>query len=279
LLATTEGPRASLQPLAEGISFARARGQRAGDRYLTSGMVNMLYGAGEHDEALRVAADLVPQVEAGDDITLLDIRTVQVSISTLRGQGEPATGRLDWIEARSRQTGDPQIIVSGLVPAAVARAGIGDGSAARRLLAEVEAYPGARENTNYAVTLPSMVRTALQLRDYALAEQLVAGSWGPWPYARHALVAADAALAEARGDTQVAADAYADAADRWRRFGVVEEEGFALLGQGRCLIGLSRLADADLELQRARSIFERLHAAPALAEVDELIRLVAERAG
>ncbi len=202
-----------------------------------------------------------------------------MSISTLRGQGEPATGRLDWIEARSRQTGDPQIIVSGLVPAAVARAGIGDGSAARRLLAEVEAYPGARENTNYAVTLPSMVRTALQLRDYALAEQLVAGSWGPWPYARHALVAADAALAEARGDTQVAADAYADAADRWRRFGVVEEEGFALLGQGRCLIGLSRLADADLELQRARSIFERLHAAPALAEVDELIRLVAERAG
>src|SRR5438876_9679037 len=124
-----------------------------------------------------------------------------------------------------------------------------------------------------------MVRTALQLRDYTLAEQLVAGSGGPWPYARHALVAANAALAEARADLQAAADAYADAADRWRRFGVVEEEGFALLGQGRCLLGLSRPADADPVLQQARSILERLHAGPALAETDALIRLAAQRPG
>jgi class 3 adenylate cyclase/tetratricopeptide (TPR) repeat protein len=279
MLATTEGPRAGLQPLAEGISFARSRGQKAGERYLTGGMVNMLHGAGEHDEALRVAADLMPQVEAGDDITLLDIRTVEASISTLRGQGEPAPGLLDWIEATSRQTGDPQLIVSCLVPAAVARAGKGEGTAARSLLVEIEAYPGARENTNYAVALPSMVRTALQLGDLVLAEQLVAGSEGPWPYARHALVAANAALAEGRGDTQAAGDAYADAADRWRRFGVLEEEGFALLGQGRSLIRLGRSADADLVLQQARSIFERLHAGPALAEVDALLQTLAKARG
>ena len=64
------------------------------------------------------------------------------------------------------------------------------------------------------------------------------------PYAEHALVAANAALTEARGDLQAAADAYADAADRWERFGVVPEQAFALLGQGRCLLGLSRPTEA-----------------------------------
>ncbi|HKB27816.1 MAG TPA: AAA family ATPase, partial [Candidatus Limnocylindrales bacterium] len=258
LLAMAEGPATGLQPLREGISFAKARGLTAGERYLTCGIVNMLYGAGEHDEALRVAEELLRQIDADDDISLLDIRTVQTSIAALRGKGEMASGPLDWIEATARQSGDPQLVVSGLVPTAVAHAALGDGSAARRLLAEVEAYPGARENTNYPVALPSMVRTALRLGDRALAERLVAGSASFWQYARHATVAASAALAEADGDLEAAADGYADAADRWRRFGVVEEEGFALLGQGRCLISLSRPADADPVLLQARSIFERL---------------------
>jgi len=115
------------------------------------------------------------------------------------------------------------------------------------------------------------VRTALQIGEPALAERLVAGLEPRYPYAEHALVAANAALTEARGDLPAASDAYADAADRWERFGVVTEQGFALLGQGRCLIGLSRPTEAALVLQHAREIFERLQAAPALAETDELL--------
>ena len=102
------------------------------------------------------------------------------------------------------------------------------------------------------------------------------GSWPALeprtPYAEHALVAANAALTEARGDLQAAADAYADAADRWERFGVVPEQAFALLGQGRCLLGLSRPTEAAPVLQHAREIFERLQAAPALAETDALLQ-------
>jgi hypothetical protein len=85
-------------------------------------------------------------------------------------------------------------------------------------------------------------------------------------------------LAEARGDFQAAADAYAEAADRWERFGVVSEQAFALLGQGRCLLGqgrcllgLARPVEADPVLQGAREIFARLQAAPALAETDALL--------
>ncbi len=115
---------------------------------------------------------------------------------------------------------------------------------AAALLAEMEATPGAREATYYAAHIAAMVRIALGIGDRELAERLVAGVDPCYPYAEHALVAAGAALTEARGDLQAAADAYAEAADRWERFGVVPEQGFALLGKGRCLLGLSRPTEA-----------------------------------
>ncbi len=123
---------------------------------------------------------------------------------------------------------------------ALVRAGLGQARAAADLLAEVDSYPGARDTANYSALLPSMVRTAMHIGEPALAERLVTGLEPRYPNAEHALVAANAALAEARGDLQDAADAYADAAERWDRFGVVPEQAFALLGQGRCLVGLSR---------------------------------------
>jgi len=58
--------------------------------------------------------------------------------------------------------------------------------------------------------------------------------------------------------------------NRWERFGVVPEQAFALLGQGRCLLGLSRPEAASV-LHHAREIFERLGATPALAETDALL--------
>jgi len=94
----------------------------------------------------------------------------------------------------------------------------------------------------------------------------------PTPNAEHALVATNAMLAEARGDTQSAADAYAEAADRWERFGVVPERAFALLGHSRCLLELGRPSEAAPVLREAREIFERLAAAPSLAETDALLQ-------
>jgi hypothetical protein len=117
-----------------------------------------------------------------------------------------------------------------------------------------------------------MVRTALGIGDRELAERLAGGVEPRHLYAEHALVAANAALTEVRGDLRAAAEAYADAADRWEQFGVVSEKGFALLGQGRCLLGLSRPTEASPVLQHAREILEWLQAAPALAETDALLQ-------
>ena len=117
----------------------------------------------------------------------------------------------------------------------------------------------------------ALVRAGLRIGEAALAQRLPRGLQARNAYAKHALVAANAALTEARGDLQAAADCYLDAADRWERFGVVPEQAFALLGRGRCLLGLSQPTEATPVLRHAREIFARLRAAPALAEADSLL--------
>ena len=117
-----------------------------------------------------------------------------------------------------------------------------------------------------------MVRTALTTANPELAERVVTGFDARDPLAQHALTSANAALAEARGHHRAAAERYADAAQRWRTFGVVPEQAFALLGEGRCLIALGHLTEAAQPLSLARDIFQELQAAPALAETDALLQ-------
>ncbi len=49
------------------------------------------------------------------------------------------------------------------------------------------------------------------------------------------------------------------------------ELAFALLGQGRGLVAAGRTPEAVPVLQHARTIFERLRAAPSLAEISRLL--------
>ena len=269
-----EGPATCLAVLREGIAFAKARGLTEILDRLTLSTLDTLVDAGEHDEALEIAVEMVPRLEASGRPARPYRRAGRAGLdpSPLRGQGAEVAEVLEWLEPAARATEDPQLVVNGLGSAAFALVRLGQDQASAVLLAELEVYHGARDSFYYSVLLPTMVRAAQGIGEPALAQRLVDGVEPRYPYAEHALVAANAALTEARGDLQAAADAYADAADRWERFGVVPEQAFALLGQGRCLLGLSRPTEAAPVLQRAREIFERLQAAPALAETDALLQ-------
>ena len=153
----------------------------------------------------------------------------------------------------------------------MARAALGQDAAAAALLAEVLATPGARAIQYYGICLPTMVRTALGLGDRRLAERVVDGYVSPHPFAALAAITVSAALGEARGDQQAAADSYAQAAERWQQFGAVPEQAFALLGEGRCLAASGQPTEATRALKQAREIFDALAAAPALAEIDTLL--------
>ena len=115
------------------------------------------------------------------------------------------------------------------------------------------------------------MRTALAIGHPGIAQTLTADYKPHTPYAHHALIAATAALAEAGGDHQAAADGYADAATRWEQFGVIPEHAYALQGHGRCLITLGRPHEAAPVLHQARALFDQLGAVPALAETDALL--------
>jgi tetratricopeptide (TPR) repeat protein len=266
-----EGPAAALKILRENITYERARG--LADEGSAAFTLDPLVDMGELDEVSEVVASLAERLEASGDVTdLIPVRAAQARIFSLRGKGNTQSAQgLDWLEAAARVTEDPNSIIHGLGSSALARAEFDQNEVAVALLTELEGFPGARDAVNYPVLLPAMTRAALRVRDPALAQRLVAGVEPRTPYAEHAFVAANAVLTWARGDFQAAADAYADAAERWGRFGVVPEQAFALIGRGRCLLGLSRPTEAAPVLRRARSIFDRLQATPALAETDALL--------
>ena len=264
-----EGPGAALELLRAGVALAQARGQAERVNFSTANTLGALFEIGDLDGALEVAADFAERLEDEDVMVFLEVRALQARILALRGQTAQLSDWLDPLESGSRGTEDPQLVVSGLLASALARAGLGQDEAAAALLAEVEATYDVRDFLNYPADLPAMVRTALGIGNRELAERLVSRLEPRYPYAEHALAAANAALAEARGDLEDAAQAYAEAADRWERFGVVPEQAFALLGRGRCLVALARPSEAVHVLRQAHSIFRALGAAPALAETED----------
>lgn len=262
-----DGPRASQEALRATLDFARARGLDG--MAVASSQVQILFECGEFDEALSVAAAITSRPENNRTAILLNARAFEVLIRTLRGQADRTVDGLGWLEATARATGSPMYLFFGLRAAALAWLALGETDAAAALLRELLEKRHEDDQAD-----PPLVRAALAVGDYDLAEAFGTGSPPTSPYAEHCAVASDALLAEARDDLEAAAAAYADAADRWERFGVVPEEAFALLGQGRCLLALRRPAEAASVLHHARGIFERLGAAPALAETDALLATV-----
>jgi class 3 adenylate cyclase/tetratricopeptide (TPR) repeat protein len=265
-----EGPAVALEVLRENIAYERDRGLTDGAESTKAFMLDLLFDLGEIDDVVAGVAGF-GLAASGDAFASVIVRAVRARIVSLRG-GDDAAGALDRLEHAARGADDPDSVVGGLGSSALARAELGQTEAADTLLTELEALPGARDSENYPVLLAAMVRAALRIGDPALAERLVGGDEPRTPYAEHATVAAKAAISEARGELQAAVSAYSDAGDRWARFGVVPEQAFAMVGLGRCLLGLSRPTDATRALRDARETLDRLGAEPALAETDELLQ-------
>ena len=258
--------------LQAGVVFARARGLTEMTVGLTASMLDFLVETGEHEQALTLATELGIELEAsGNLFDLTVVRATQALILTLRGQARQVADTLDWLETTSRDAGDVDLFVMGLGTAAIVRAAIAQTDHAEALLAEIDATPVTCDIVNYPRMLPALVRTALATTNPQLAQQLATGVEPHTPYQEHALTAAAAALAEANGDHQTAADGYTDAARRWEAFGVIPEQAFAHLGHGRCLLALDD-PTADQPLRHARDLFSRLQAAPHVAECDLLLQ-------
>ena len=269
LLWAYRGPEAALAELRTGAAYAATRGLAEMAAATNASTLAPLIDAGRLDDALTLAAALAEQLR-DDQSTLAEVQCAQGRIHILQGQPIKTSRYLEWIETITRDEGAADSIVDGLGVAALAYAELGNHGRAAALLTEIAETPD-HSTPYYAAYLPALVRAALTLRLPDLAKALTAG-WHPnTPYAHHSLATTEAAIAEDRLEHHTAAAGYADAARRWEEFGVVPEQGFALLGHGRCLIHLGQPHQAATVLHSARERFTHLGATPALTATDTLL--------
>jgi class 3 adenylate cyclase/tetratricopeptide (TPR) repeat protein len=267
-----EGPAAALAVYREGMAFAEARGIAEMALGMSASSRDPMIDLGSFDEILDSAEELTGRLEeAGNVQDLLQIRWTRARVLALRGRTRNASAFGDTDVESAMGSGAPEWIVPTLATAALIRLAADDRSSARSLLEQIHRTPHASQIPYYPAYLPTMVRTALKAGAPGLGERL-AGALGPlYPYKEHALHAARAILAEGRGDHMQAAGLYEDVAERWRRFGVLPERAFALLGQGRCLVAVGNTAAAR-PLREARGLFDSLCVTPEVEETNLLLQ-------
>ncbi|HET7366953.1 MAG TPA: adenylate/guanylate cyclase domain-containing protein [Gaiella sp.] len=265
-----EGPAAALEVVRDGVAFADRRGISVASRHMAAESLHYLVAAGRPTEALAEAARLRPELEESGAIGLNYLLSAQLLLHAEGGDSRLGPPDAERLSAAVRETAELQLIAVGFPAAARMLLARDRGADAVRLLAELEQTPDIRRDMNYAAALPAIVRCAVGAGDAELAAQLAEGVESLTPLHAHALRAASAQLAEARGEHADAATRYAEAAEAWRTFGDVPERAYALLGRGRCLRVLGD-AGAVEPLLEARALFESLGYKPALAETNALL--------
>lgn len=271
-LQTLEGPTAALELIREGASFA---GRRGLDPYFGKGtLIEALTEAGEWDEAMAVGEELSVWSEGAESsFELLETRCCLARILALRGRFSDLRSVLKWARDYAHQSGLSQDAAIVLCLAVTINRGMGEIDAARAALTELLETPGIGHEPEYAFRLAELVQVALHVGVPELPKRLVEICERFTAVQQHALRTTDALLAEHQGDSEAAAEAFEDAALRWRQFGVPWEEAQAHLGVSRCLHQLGRASVQD-HLEMARTIFERLGAGPAITETDALLARV-----
>jgi class 3 adenylate cyclase/tetratricopeptide (TPR) repeat protein len=279
LLYPYEGPRA-YEIAEEGLEFMRSRGISTGQGLMAVNRCYGLFSGGRWDEALSSLEALREWLEEGDDqFALFFWWQNRAAILAAMGRGTEAFECATEALERAPSWDDPVIVKQARTTMLLALTLMGDSRRASELLREHvtddrdAGYQGDEES------FPDLVRCAVVLGEVEVAEQLVRRLQPGLPLVDHVLVTCRALLAEASGEHEAAAAGFADAAARWRDFGVPYEEGHALFGQGRCLSALGRAPEAAAPLAAAREIFARLGAGPALAETDAALAGLREWSG
>jgi tetratricopeptide (TPR) repeat protein len=270
-----EGPAEALEISRSGIEFSERRGLVRQAMWTSAESLWMLFEAGAWDELLRRADRLIEwdRSGGGSQIGVIAL-TEKARVLVHRGQVREAGALEDDFLGRARQIGDPQVLVPALTAGAVIEQARGELREAVRLVEELDRATPAGAPA-WAVALPNALRICAVAKAIGLGERLIEALAENTTRADHAVVTADAALTEDRGELERAAEQYADAAERWGEFGFVLERGHALFGAGRSLLGLGRRREAVVKLEEAREIFAWLQARPLVTEADAFVEQAA----
>jgi class 3 adenylate cyclase/tetratricopeptide (TPR) repeat protein len=251
-----EGPAQALETYNLGIAYCRARGLTSRVNFMLTNMLGQLFALGELDQTLAVAAEAAERDRReGNAGRSRFAQQQEARVLLLRGQADRLPAIADELEGGIDAETQPAGLATRLGVAAWIRAALGP-----RELAVAHLTRFADEGY---VPVSETVLTAIDLGELELAARLAElGRNDPLT---------QAALEEARGDLETAAESYVQLIDRSRGRGELIYLVKALVGLGRVLARLGRTAGAEEALGEARPILVKLRAAPMLAEVDALL--------
>ncbi len=239
------------------IAFSLERGLTGAAMWQRGERLRALYHAGEWEEALREATEVLTwELDTRAGPLEVYARLPMAAIRVHRGDLAEAEAQVAALVDAARRSGDPQVLIPGLSVAALTASAAGDSQAAVARLEELEVITrGQPAWRSFCRVEP--LRIAFSLGRTDLGERFDGESRAISGWDACADPTARALLAEARGDLDEAAVGYRGAAARWAEYGSVVEQAYALLGLARC-------GDADAA-READAIFARLGARPVLA--------------
>ena len=270
--ASIEGPAAALALYRQGIESAERRGIAEIALWMSTEAAGQMIRAGLLDEALAWAERVAARFAADADIVgQVRSRCVQSLVLAYRGRAAEALPLIDWAGEAAAAGSAIESLILALQIGGVVHLAVGDRAGAVERIGRLLGDPHAVESWTFLFHFPDAVRTAVGAGEVGLAERLADAMPTHPPDQQHGQLTAQAIIAEARGSLELAATRYAEAAERWKGFGVVTERAFALLGQGRCLVALGRIGESAEALHVARELFSAMAMRPALAEADALL--------
>jgi class 3 adenylate cyclase/tetratricopeptide (TPR) repeat protein len=271
LASDMQGPVAALAAFDDVIALAESRGiveLAIGTRGVR---LDPLVESGRLEEALRIAEDVLPEVEAiGNHVELQGAKALMAGVRIERGEDDDARALAEQALRAARAMDNSVLFVRVATIVVRARVAVGDLDGARELLEEIAEAPEASDAGETIGYLPLLTRCGVATGSVALAEELC-GRMVPWaPKSEAAVAASRASIAEAHGDVADAAVLFRDAAERLEAIGWGLEHAYAVLGRGRCLAVLGD-PSAEQALRDARALFAGMGASPRVDECDELL--------
>jgi tetratricopeptide (TPR) repeat protein len=255
-LAWFESMGRGLEMWDEAIEYCTPRGLDALTLWQRGERLRALFHLGRWDEVESESKELLHwDEEHGRSQLGAFARTYLALVQAHRGSAEQAAELLPALLELARKSGDEQELVPALATAGLVEFARGDEVGALDHVRELEQWATSTQTRtwrSFCLTWPARIATALGEADVAAA--FLDDFAGTFAWYECARPGAQALLAEASGDRAGALRLFRHAADRWVAFGSVVEEGYALLGAGRC---------GDTEAAReAAAIFGRLRATP-----------------
>jgi len=267
-----EGPDAALAVCEDGVDFAERRGLSEAAMWLRASTLGPLLDLGRWDEAVTLADEAIAwDLAHGGDYLAVGCRRYVTLILAWQGDLIAARDLSSRVLPRAREIDDLQQLVPALVNAALVAQATGDPPAALALVAEAAQLTTDRAGGHRFLGqhVADMVRIAATPAP-ALARDLITAAEPTATRYRLAATTAAAVLAESMGELEQAATLFAEAAEGWGSYRQVLEHALALLGQGRCLVGMGG-SEGENVLRVAHERLKALGARSGAAEAAELL--------